>query len=272
MHSQARMTLIHVPTASLRIAPQRRFYGTVQAIAMDCSAALVAREEWELPELGQSSTLSKVHVFWVRLDGSGNDTVGVFAGREAMVIGDRRNLRYYDWQVRPMWRSDGRVVYYGPGDRPEVRVLRGSRLVRIIRWDAQRRPMSEGEWEYYESVRQHLIAHDPGTAQVYLPRNGHPRAEEPKPLYDEMMIDELGYIWVRQTMYPSREMGFERRLPHPQRWWIFDREGRWLGDIETPARLQIVDLGDEFLLGVSEDEYGVEMVQSHRIRRSGPVP
>ena len=54
----------------------------------------------------------------------------------------------------------------------------------------------------------------------------------------------------------------------PRRWSVFDREGRWLGSVETPAGLSVREIGEDYLLGTWKDDVGVEHVRVHRLDRS----
>ncbi len=44
-------------------------------------------------------------------------------------------------------------------------------------------------------------------------------------------------------------------------WTIFDRDGRVLGFLETPAGLAIFEIGDDYILGLARDDLGVQSVQ-----------
>ena len=47
----------------------------------------------------------------------------------------------------PNWATDGSVVYYGWGDRPEVTVLApDGQVIRLIRWAAQPDPITDADW------------------------------------------------------------------------------------------------------------------------------
>ena len=44
-------------------------------------------------------------------------------------------------------------------------------------------------------------------------------------------------------------------------WTVFDAEGRIQGLVETPPGLEVFEIGEEYVLGVVEDDLGVEYVQ-----------
>ena len=50
---------------------------------------------------------------------------------------------------------------------------------------------------------------------------------------------------------------------------VFDPEGRVLGFVETPQGLDILQIGDDFILGRVKDEFEVEYVQVWPLERTG---
>ena len=77
-----------------------------------------------------------------------------------------------------------------------------------------------------------------------------------------LLADDAGHLWVREYDLPREEN------PVPL-WTVFDPEGRVLGFVETPAGLDILQIGEDFILGRVEDEFGVEAVQVWPLERSG---
>jgi len=53
-------------------------------------------------------------------------------------------------------------------------------------------------------------------------------------------------------------------------WTVFDPEGRVLGFVETPKGLDILQIGEDFILGRFEDEFEVENVQVWCLERCFP--
>ena len=77
---------------------------------------------------------------------------------------------------------------------------------------------------------------------------------ETHPAYDAAMADLAGHLWVREYHLPGEE------VPGPV-WTVFDRDGRVLGFLETPAGLAIFEIGDDYILGLARDDLGVQSVQ-----------
>ena len=62
---------------------------------------------------------------------------------------------------------------------------------------------------------------------------------------------------------------YYRLEEEPVRWAVFDPEGRWLGDVETPRGGRVWDIGNDYVLGVWQDALGVQQVRMYRLVKSG---
>jgi len=80
------------------------------------------------------------------------------------------------------------------------------------------------------------------------------------PAFSTIMVDETGHLWVREYDLPREED------PAPL-WTVFDPEGRVLGFVETPEGLDILQIGEDYILGRFEDEFEVEYVQVWPLER-----
>lgn len=83
-------------------------------------------------------------------------------------------------------------------------------------------------------------------------------------------VDRLGNLWVRAmpegpTPGPDEVLGWGTAPDGPARFTVFDREGRLLGDVETPQGLTIFDVGDDYVLGVTRDDLDIEQIRLHRL-------
>lgn len=80
------------------------------------------------------------------------------------------------------------------------------------------------------------------------------------PAFSTIMADGAGHLWVREYDLPREEN------PVPL-WTVFDPEGRVLGFVETPEGLDILQIGEDFILGRAKDEFEVEYVQVWPLER-----
>jgi hypothetical protein len=81
------------------------------------------------------------------------------------------------------------------------------------------------------------------------------------PLFESAFVDVDQRLWVSRSNWPSRE-----RSRH---WSVFSNEGAWLGDVNAPERLQILDARGDLVLGIWRDDVDVPHVRLHRIARPG---
>lgn len=78
------------------------------------------------------------------------------------------------------------------------------------------------------------------------------------PAFEEILSDRAGYLWVREY----RMFGEGDAV-----WTVFDSEGRIQGVVETPPGLEVFEIGEDYVLGLAQDELGVEHVQMWALDR-----
>lgn len=55
--------------------------------------------------------------------------------------------------------------------------------------------------------------------------------------------------------------------PEVWRWVVLDPDGALVGSVEVPGDLEVLEIGDDYLLGVAIDALGVEYIRVHRLNR-----
>ena len=166
----------------------------------------------------------------------------------------------------PSVSAIGGAIYRGVAERYEIEVYDSTGgLRRLIRVAHERMPLSAEEIER--------------RTQEYLERMGSERARSmqaqllekmPKPKYapahGRVFADELGRVWVFR--WTAGRGGMPGSNDSGATWDVFDREGRWLAVVRTPANFGIRDVGEDWVLGVSRDEFDVEQVRMYRLTRA----
>jgi len=143
-------------------------------------------------------------------------------------------------------------LYLARGDRYEVRAHRpdGS-LDRIIRLDRERPPVTDADVEQY--VADELEdADSPNERRQFESLMTELPVPDRMPALSNMIVDALGNLWVQNYTGP--------RTRNPE-WTVFDREGRIRGTVRTPDRTQVLEIGQDYLLGRVSDELDVEYVR-----------
>lgn len=94
---------------------------------------------------------------------------------------------------------------------------------------------------------------------------------ETLPAHGTIRLDRTGHLWVQhyeqQDFTDSGQYGFGAVPIQPSHFSVFDSDGVWLGDIETPGRFAIREIGEDYLLGITRDELGVEYIRLYRLTR-----
>lgn len=190
-------------------------------------------------------------------DGSILDTLGPFPGSESLASDGRlffgRSTHY---------AVAGEQLYVGDDPRYEIRVYDPSgRLVQVVRKEHVTREVSDEDVERrrQEELRAVGDMDAPGQMKKALERSVREgEARETLPAFDGLLATADGHLWVQEARRPGEE---------PPRWSVFDPDGRWLGVVETPAGLEVERMYRDAVLGVREDDLGVQRVEVHRVRR-----
>ena len=74
------------------------------------------------------------------------------------------------------------------------------------------------------------------------------------PAFATIMSDAVDHLWVEEFEVPGEERPGTL-------WTVFDAEGHVLGFVETPEGLEIHEIGEDYILGRVEDEFGVDFIQ-----------
>jgi hypothetical protein len=147
--------------------------------------------------------------------------------------------------------ADG--LWYGDADDYELREEVGAdETRRIIRWQGPDRTIRNGD------VQAVLATWSEGAdpeVRSYLAEYGrtHPRADR-FPAYERLVLDRTGRLWVQDYVKDHLDDGWRY-------WLVLSSAGtELLARVKTPAVIEIHDIGDDWLLGVTQDELGVESV------------
>jgi len=148
--------------------------------------------------------------------------------------------------------------FYSSQDSYEIQVTdEAGRLLRIIRRDLAPRPVTEA---HRAELTQGMEDQADDNDQVREFRRMMRDAPVPDyhPALGPIYADALGYLWVEETRMPDEEIRYTT---------IFDPEGRMVGQVVLPARVQVQEIGADYLLGRWADDLGVSYLRMYPLER-----
>jgi hypothetical protein len=254
----------------------------LQGVSPDCSRFLF-RGGYSYPELGEVGRVS-YSLFWGSPDGSLRDTIPSIPGRavEVKAIDGGAAPLPLPWGPQATWRVGGDDLYLAMSDRPEIQVfdLQG-RLIRLIRWRQEARPVSDDDRALYARKRAKWMLEYPQVADVFPDLKDYQVIPAELPVLLSLLFDEKQNLWVREYPrsvvgrpdlydYSNQDAPFRenpRRDQEPERWRVFNAAGRFLGLVEVPAELALRSVQEDEVVGIWRDEFDVERVRFHRLIR-----
>lgn len=155
----------------------------------------------------------------------------------------------------------GDLAAIGDSETYEIMAYRSDgSLARIVRRDHEARIPTQAEQD--EAFRDRFAGLSEEDREPRMAVAADAPLVESFPAYSRLRGDALGYLWVAEFKLPDAE--YEGTV-----WTVFDREGRALGFVETPGGLSILEIGEDYILGETVDELGVEYVQVWELARPG---
>jgi hypothetical protein len=152
----------------------------------------------------------------------------------------------------------GDRFFYSSQDRYEIQVTdEDGRLRRIIRRDLAPRPVTESHRsELTEGMEDQ--ADDNDQAREFRRMMRDAPIPDYHPALGNIYADRLGYLWVEETRMPDEEVRHTT---------IFDPEGRMVGQVVLPSRVQVQEIGADYLLGRWTDDLGVSYLRMYEVDR-----
>lgn len=157
----------------------------------------------------------------------------------------------------------GGEFLYGRTDTPELIWHRPDGSIRqIVRWEADRVYPTDEHWDLFAAnLRETAPANNPhaqteeaiGELITSLLSGYQLEPDEPLPLFALPITDDAGRVWLGEFTVVSD------RGSAPS-YTIFSPEGHWLGRLDVPDGMRVVDVAGGRVLGVVKDEMDVESV------------
>lgn len=199
--------------------------------------------------------LSRDEIVYLRSDPEGTlmDTLAVRPGGEMhgmaqenrRILGDRPFGRY------PQYAVFGNGFFHGSSDRYEIEFIDNTgRLLRSLRRPVPNMEVTSADIEAY---KQEQIENAGDERQRQIRRTLFEAVTFPDvfPAYSSFLADADGNLWVAVYRRPGDDQ---------PRWTVFDRDGHALGEVRTPERFRILQIGADFALGRWTDDLDVQHV------------
>ena len=153
--------------------------------------------------------------------------------------------------------------YWATTDRYEIGFYDvAGTLRRILRRPVEPRAVEPSMIEEYIEAQLDRVRRNEGEAAVprYRRRYEEGMHGEEVPLFGRALVDGDQRLWVSEPLWPSLSGA-------PRLWSVFSPEGTWLGDVEAPEGVLIVDSRQDLVLGVWRNQLDVPYIQVHRLSR-----
>lgn len=155
---------------------------------------------------------------------------------------------------RPIFESRGVFsthadrLYTSDGETPEVRVHRGERLERILRWEPGNLSVREEDVEAYRAARLERAGDRAPAIRRSLDSSP---VKDAFPAVMEIQVDPQGRVWTRSFARPGATAN---------EWLGFAETGEFICSLSVPRALRVYRFDATAVVGVHRDEMGVESI------------
>jgi hypothetical protein len=163
-------------------------------------------------------------------------------------------------EARETWVAHGGdppAVCVGPQEGPEIHCFDGDGARRTVRWESTPEPITEAEIEGWRQRTLQLFDLKLSQDQVMGMLDQVPIPSS-RPAYSQIVLDPGRNLWVR--VGPSGEGAPVDHL-------VFDPQGILLGTVTVPP-LRILEIGDDYIMGIRRDELEVEYLEVYTIAKA----
>ena len=170
----------------------------------------------------------------------------------------------YVWGPAGLAAAADSTVWYSSTDGFEVReIARGGSMLRIFRIDQPPPPVTASDLAAFRVAAVRQLSRDRGISdeEAQAIADSYVYAEA-FPTFSQIVVDELGNVWAQ--VYRWFDMGGDRL------WRVFDRDGRYLGEVQTPYALDIYEVGSDYVLAHMSDGRGGEAVYIYGLEKPAP--
>ncbi|MEX0894016.1 MAG: 6-bladed beta-propeller [Gemmatimonadota bacterium] len=157
--------------------------------------------------------------------------------------------------------TDGRSLIVGLSREGEVRWYHPEgRLERLTRraWPGQ--AATEGMVDDYVRHSVPPLREDIARGRTFA---------DTLPRFSRLVSDRAGNVWLRhfEVSHGATTTHHRPTYDGPSTWSVVDPDGRWLGEVTTPADFTVFEIGQDHVLGMYRDEFDVEYVRVYALEK-----
>lgn len=205
-------------------------------------------------------------------DGEVGDTLVVLPpGRSFQMSGGEARLRILE--AEPVWDvgHDGRLAF---GLNSEYRIEErdaSGRTERVVTRPFTPRPVTESDRESILDALRGLMEEQGLPSGIVDQMVSGQEFAESYPAFTSLLVGPEGTLWVQRirTADELDALGFDMQDLGSSEWEVFDADGRYLGVVTVPERVQPMLVRGDAIYGVARDDFEVQTVVRLAIQRGG---
>ena len=234
-------------------------------VPLPTGAVLLSTPEM-IPNAGIGMKRSSVLVALVPYTGGVADSVGVFNGGRYLPgegPGGGPSGFHFQPSLHITMGPEGYLVT--EGDSYSISAFDASgRLRGIIRLAREPRPITDEVKAVHEDeLREQFLGYgdrlEGGSPEEVIERVLSAPHPPHLPTFESLHVDPDGNIWAGQKRYGAGDDTDE--------FFVFAADGRYLGVVEVPASLSVLQIGSDFILAQFRDDLDVNYVHLYRIEK-----
>lgn len=205
-------------------------------------------------------------------EGEAVDTLVVLPpGRSFQMRGGEARVRIFE--AEPVWDlGTGGELAFGLSAEYRIEVRDGEgNLLHVVTKPHTPRPVTEGDRETILDGLRELMEEQGVPAAAMDQVISSQDFADSYPAFALLLMGPDGTLWV-QRMRTGEELGgagFDFQDLGSAEWEVFDADGRYLGVVTMPARVQPLLIHDAAVYGIARDDLDVQTVVRLGIRRPG---
>jgi hypothetical protein len=92
---------------------------------------------------------------------------------------------------------------------------------------------------------------------------------ETLPRFSKLLSDRAGNVWLRhyEVSHGATTAHYRPTYDTPSTWSVLRADGRWLGEVTTPAGFTVFEIGQDHVLGMYRDAFDVEYVRVYGLEK-----